>query len=272
MKRGGDSDQPPRSSRASIMTQIATVEEHRVKTGETLEGLARAAGLTWQQLAQFNWGIADPDKVNERLRNEVGCTRKTRDGRNYVFDDSDHPGIVFIPRPWERTGLVTDATHVIRVRRRSRFFVILTNDDGLRIPYARYEATLADGRRHSGRLGRGGVDAIENPPEGTVEVSFPDVDDVEAKSIAATVRKALDHRDAREVHRLFRYPADTIRRVFEAYDRYFNDYRGQGLRHDLEQEWSSDNDAQMLLFGYLQGAGIIGSQSELLDQKAGPDG
>jgi hypothetical protein len=40
----------------------------------------------------------------------------TKNGKNYMFDDSDDPGIIFIPRPWKLTGLVTDATHVLRVR------------------------------------------------------------------------------------------------------------------------------------------------------------
>ncbi len=245
-----------------MMTGIALVEEHRVKTGETLAGLAKSAGLSWQQLAQFNWGTADPDKINEHLRDEVGCTKKTKDGRNYVFDDSDHPGIVFIPKPWEQKGLATDQIHTIRVRKRSRFFVILRNDADLAIPEAEYEATLADGSLHKGRLGLGGVDAIENPPPGTVEIRFPDVDDIEAKSIAATVRKAFDDRNPREIHRMFRYPARTIRRAFAAYDKYFNDYRGKGLRNDIEQEWSSDPDARMFLFGYLNSAQITDSGSE----------
>jgi hypothetical protein len=145
-------------------------------------------------------------------------------------------------------------THTLRVQSLARFLVILKNDHDLRIPEAEYEATLADGSKRSGRLGRGGVDGIEDPPPGEVEVTFPDLDDIEAKSIAATVRKALDDRNPQEIHRLFRYAKETIRHVFKIYDQYFNDYRGQGLRNDLEQEWASDPDASLLLYTYLEDA------------------
>jgi hypothetical protein len=241
------------------VAEMALFKAHRVRKGETLAGVAKSSGITWQELAQFNWGTADPDKINERLRDEVGCTRKTRDGWNYVFDDSDHPGIIFIPTQWEQKGLAADRTHTIRVRSRSRFFVILENDAGLRIPDVEYEAMLADGSKHSGQLGRGGVDAIENPPKGPVEIKFLDLDDIESKSLAANVRKALDDRDPREIHRLFRYPDRTVRRVFEAYDKYFNDYHGKGLRNDLESEFSSDPDALMVLNGHFAYARMLTS-------------
>jgi uncharacterized Zn-binding protein involved in type VI secretion len=95
---------------------IAKIEQHKVKTGESLAGLARANGMTWQELTKFNWGTDVPRKINEHLERDVGCTRKTRDGQNYVFDDSDDPGLVYIPSSWVESGLATDAEHVIRVR------------------------------------------------------------------------------------------------------------------------------------------------------------
>lgn len=96
--------------------RIAEIEEHRVQTGETLETLAAGAGITWQELARFNWDTDDPDQINHHLRDDVGCTRRTADGRNYVFDSSDDPGIVYIPRAWTQAGLATDQEHTVRVR------------------------------------------------------------------------------------------------------------------------------------------------------------
>ena len=86
-------------------------------TGETLAALAQSCDLTWAQLAHFNWGIDKPAAVNEHLRIDVGCTKKTHDGHNYVFDDADSPGIVYLPKRWSREGLATNETHTIRVRR-----------------------------------------------------------------------------------------------------------------------------------------------------------
>jgi len=222
---------------------IADIDRHHVKSGETLDGLAKQAGMTWKDLAKFNWGTDSPDEINKRLRNNVGCTKKTKDGQNFVFDDSDKPGIVFIPRKWEETGLATGGRHVVRVKRLKRFFIRLENDLGLRIPEVKYEAVLADGREISGELGIGGVDAIDDPPDGEVGVRFPDLDDIEAKSVAASARKGFDDRDPKELHRFFRYAKETVKRAIEAYDKYFNDYRGEGLKNDIEEEFAGDDEA-----------------------------
>ena len=96
---------------------IAEIEEHKVKTGETLATLAQGNGMTWQQLAIFNWETCVLDQVDEHLRDDVGCKKRTRDSRSYVFDASDDPGIVYIPKPWARSGLPTDVVHTVRVRR-----------------------------------------------------------------------------------------------------------------------------------------------------------
>lgn len=245
-----------RSKRGVTSEWIAEVEAHRVKTGETLESIARSHGFSWQELAEFNWGTSNPDQINLHLRDDVGCTQKTPDGFNYRFTSEDEPGLVHIPKPWSRRGLATGRTHVIRVRIAAGFRLVLRNDLGLAIPAAEYELTLADESIRTGRLGGGGVSLIHDPPPGPVEVRYIDLDDIEAKSLAATVRKSFDDRQPREIHRLFRYPAETVQRAFKAYDEFFNDYRGGGLRADIEAEWAGDEDAMLLLYTYLAEAGL----------------
>ncbi|TWT42188.1 hypothetical protein RAS1_33180 [Phycisphaerae bacterium RAS1] len=116
-----DSNALPRTQSASRSgVRIANVEAHKVSTGETLQSLAESNGLTWQQLAQFNWGTSVPDEINKKLHDEVGCTQKAADGVNYRFDDADSPGIVRIPTRWSVQGLVTDQTHTIRVQAADR--------------------------------------------------------------------------------------------------------------------------------------------------------
>lgn len=97
--------------------RVLEVEKHKVQTGESIDSLARGAGMTWQDLSLFNWGTSVPTEINEHLRDEVGCTRKTSDGHNYIFTSEDDPGIVFIPRAWERRGLPTDQVHTVRVKK-----------------------------------------------------------------------------------------------------------------------------------------------------------
>jgi LysM repeat protein len=95
---------------------IASIEEHKVKTGETLESLAKSIGMTWQDLAKFNWGTTEKEKINKYLRWNVGCTKKPADGSNYIFDNSDDPGIVYLPKKWAKNGLPTNQAHIIRLQ------------------------------------------------------------------------------------------------------------------------------------------------------------
>jgi len=100
--------------------RIARVEEHRVRSGETLEQLAAGASLDARELAYFNWRTRDPEEINAHLCNDVGCTRLTTDGASFVFDDSDEPGVLHIPTAWDEQRLATETTHTVRVRRVAR--------------------------------------------------------------------------------------------------------------------------------------------------------
>lgn len=95
---------------------LANVKVHRVSSGDSLEDIAKQASMTWQELARFNWGTDDPDQVNLRLRDAVGCTHTAADGNNYVFHDDDDPGLVYVPSVWTKQGLPTGQTHVVRAR------------------------------------------------------------------------------------------------------------------------------------------------------------
>lgn len=130
--------------------QIRTVERHRVRTGETLDSLAQAAGMTWQQLAKFNWGTDQPKKINQHLRFELGCTKKDASGANYRFDDADRPGILLIPQDWSSSGHSTERTHVVRVRRIRRSVPVWIDDPFLG-PLGKLDVTVkyADGSEES---------------------------------------------------------------------------------------------------------------------------
>src|SRR3569623_970173 len=92
--------------------------EHKVKSGETLEGLADKNGVTWQQLALFNYSTDMPADVPRCLHVYSGCTRRTADGKIYVFSDGDVPGILYIPKPVKPLSLPTGNKHKVRVKRR----------------------------------------------------------------------------------------------------------------------------------------------------------
>lgn len=100
--------------------RVGLVERHRVRRGESLASIAERAGLSWQELARYNFGTESPKEIDRALRTQVGCRHKTPDAKSFVLDDSDDPGIIYVPRSWAGRGLATGLTHVLRVRRIER--------------------------------------------------------------------------------------------------------------------------------------------------------
>lgn len=235
---------------------IATIDEHKVATGESIASLAKEAGLSWQTLAKFNWDTEQPKRINEHLRDFVGCTKKTRDAHNYMFDDSDEPGIVCIPRHWKAQGLATDEEHVIRVQALTQFHIVLETVDGAeRLPQVKAKVKLADGKTKSVRLGKGGVARIKNPPPGKVEVSYEDLDDIKAKTLAAEACVAFHKRDTQDIYRILKHSPTLVRRAVSEYDVWFNTLHGHGLVNDLYAEFT-DPKALRVVVGLLARAGL----------------
>ena len=96
---------------------IATVLAHRVRTGETLASVAEVYETTQEALMEFNFGTTDHDAVQRLLASEVGCAVRDLESGDYVLSSADDPGILYIPRAWERFGQATDREWVIRVHR-----------------------------------------------------------------------------------------------------------------------------------------------------------
>ncbi|WP_277958161.1 HET-C-related protein [Anaeromyxobacter oryzisoli] len=110
---------------------------HRVQDGESLQSLARAAGISWQELARHNFGTAVPAEVNRGLRDRVGCTRRTADGQSYVFTSQDRPGIIQIPGAAGTLGVEAPYTALSYVERQLRKAIA--------------EGRTPDGYRHLGQ-------------------------------------------------------------------------------------------------------------------------
>jgi hypothetical protein len=70
---------------------------YNVRDGDDWRKLAFRWFLNVEQLIWFNFLTLNPDEVNWYLRRNVGCTKQTKDFKNYVFSSSDKPGIVYSP-------------------------------------------------------------------------------------------------------------------------------------------------------------------------------
>jgi hypothetical protein len=95
---------------------IAQVEAHKAKSGETIAKLARKVDMDALALAWFNWGTRDEQELEKHLEVFAGCSKQDQDGK-LIFDDSNEPGIVYLPTAWRHEGLQTDKVHTLRVRR-----------------------------------------------------------------------------------------------------------------------------------------------------------
>ncbi len=95
--------------------RVLEIEEYQVVDGDTLDSIADGAGMTSEQLAMFNWGTREPEEIQLRMRDTVGCLYKDDETGLYVFDDDDDPGIVYLPKDWESQAYPVDQEHEIRV-------------------------------------------------------------------------------------------------------------------------------------------------------------
>lgn len=216
------------------VAHLVSVERHRVRTGETLGSIAAAHGVPWERIANFNWGTADPRALESHYRDTLGCTRRTPDGRALRFDDSDAPGILLVPRPWQ-ARLAVGPTHELRVAPLRPLFLSLENEAGLLIPGAAFEVHFADGRTHRGHLGPRGIARLDAVPEGPFTVSYPDDLDLLAGSLAVSVRKALADSATAPLFTLLMQSRVVVERASAIYGRYCDDLTGQGLAADIDQ-------------------------------------
>src|SRR5690242_4349644 len=72
-------------------------QPHRVVDGETLESVAKKHGIAINHLIQHNFATLDPAEINWYLREHVGCTLPTKDGKNWRFSSTARPGLIYLP-------------------------------------------------------------------------------------------------------------------------------------------------------------------------------
>ncbi len=71
--------------------------------------------MTFKELAYFNWGTKNIETALQCMRRDIGCRKLTDNSQDYHFEDSNEPGILFIPEPVIIENLQTDKTHIIKV-------------------------------------------------------------------------------------------------------------------------------------------------------------
>lgn len=112
---------------------LAKIKKHRVADGETLQSIAEENNMTFADLAYFNWGVYDNKKVFRCMRRDIGCSKPTKNRTDFHFQDSDTPGIVFIPEALSEENFPTGQTHVIKV-----------SATGFALFYESFQVTIVD--------------------------------------------------------------------------------------------------------------------------------
>jgi hypothetical protein len=95
--------------------KIINAVKYKVQDGDSIESIAKSHNITWQELAKFNWGTEKPSEINVHLRNDIGCTKRTTDGFNYIFTSKDDPGIIYLPEEIPAKSYTTNSEHIITV-------------------------------------------------------------------------------------------------------------------------------------------------------------
>jgi hypothetical protein len=70
---------------------------HKVCDGESWHSLSSRYGVAAKQIIYLNFKTLNPAEINWYLRHHVGCNRRTRDGKNWMFSSTANPGIIYIP-------------------------------------------------------------------------------------------------------------------------------------------------------------------------------
>ena len=249
---------------------VVDAEAYHVKTGDTPESIAAKSGVDWNTIAQFNYETTDPDELETFYRDRLGCTNQTPDGKKYVFDDDDDPGIILIPRAWESSFAVGD-TYTVWLTPERTIFISLENEDELALPGAAYQVELADGSTREGQLGDSGIARLTGVPDGPFAVSYPDRDDLLARSIAASMREAFDQQQTGPLFFMLGQEPDVVQQTVAVYEQYFNDLSGDGLAADIDQV-VTDQDARppLVLLCALNGIPIDGADDAVI-QNGSPE-
>lgn len=138
--------------------------------------------------------------------------------------------------------------HTILVAPLRSVYLSLENDSGLPIPGAGYQAVFSDGSTRDGRLGRSGIARLAGVPEGPFSVTYPDREDLLARSLAASIRRGFDDQTTGPLFFLLKQEQSIIERAAGIYEQHFNDLTGQGLAADIDQVVTDSEARPPLIF------------------------
>lgn len=233
---------------------LAAVTPHRIRAGDSLASIATIHGLSEDALLTFNFGGTSADLVDEGLVWSVGCVQRDPDtDRPSLTADAD-PGVIYVPAPFARD--VAGAPGQLLPVRWAKPLVHRLHADGWPIPDTPFRIELAGGEIRAGRTSRAGIVALAEYSRGPYAVSFPDTEDVLAKTLATEARAGFDGELLHPALRLLMMGSTLAAAAIDAYDHYFNTFTGNGFVEDVYHLVQDDD--QRSLFESLMGLANAG--------------
>lgn len=114
---------------------------YKVRDGDSWWSLAAKSAVNPWWLIQYNFETRNPDEVNWYLKDRVGCTKKTPNGKNFIFSTAAQPGIIYLPAPntvrahkglaYEKYGIIIDGDRDYRARVGATLDLLAKSDTGL---------------------------------------------------------------------------------------------------------------------------------------------
>jgi len=104
-------------------TNKKNAKTYKPQKGDTLQSIAEresAAGnsITWQEIAQYNWGTQDEDEVEALLRDELGTRFRNADNKFEMSGDDEPRNELKIPQRFNHSALSLKKSYQIRVRKK----------------------------------------------------------------------------------------------------------------------------------------------------------
>ncbi len=238
---------------------LAAVTPHRVQAGDTLESIAADHGLSTDALLTFNFGGTSNDVVDEGLVWSVGCLERDPDTDRPTLTADADPGVIYIPAAFAR-DVAGEPGQLLPVRW-AKPLVHRLHAEGWPIPDTPFRIELAGGEVRAGRTSRAGIVALAEYSRGPYAVSFPDTEDVLAKTLASEARAGFDGELLHPALGLLLMGQPAAGAAIDAYDRYFNTFTGNGFVEDVYHLVQDDD--QLSLFEGLMGAANVGTRRQI---------
>lgn len=102
----------------------SNARRYEPRDGDTLEIIAERASaegepVTWQEVAQFNFGTDDPEEVEALKRDKLGCRHRNEAKEMVVSADEPRARDLVVPVRFQgRRGLSVDRTYQLRIRKK----------------------------------------------------------------------------------------------------------------------------------------------------------